>query len=48
MRLKLSFDDVKLLFNYLDKNGTGSIGFDEFKMLLEERWRGVDHSAKVK
>jgi len=45
MRLKVSFDDCKQLFNYLDKNGNGYIGYDEFTMLLEERWRGIDPMA---
>jgi len=27
MRLKISFDDVKRLFNYLDKNGNGELGY---------------------
>ena len=28
MRLKISFDDVKSLFNYLDTTGSGQIGYD--------------------
>lgn len=42
MRLKISFDDIKKLFNYIDKKGQGEIGYDEFTLLLEERWRGID------
>jgi len=42
MRLKLSFDDIKRLFDYLDKKGQGEIGYAEFTLLLEERWRGID------
>jgi Ca2+-binding EF-hand superfamily protein len=42
MRLKLSFEDIKKLFDYLDKKGQGEIGYDEFTLLLEERWRGID------
>lgn len=42
MRLKLSFEDIKRLFRYLDKSGNGDIGYDEFTMLLEERWRNID------
>lgn len=42
MRLKLSFEDIKTLFDYLDKKGQGEIGYDEFTYLLEERWRGID------
>jgi hypothetical protein len=30
------------LFKYIDKTGTGEIGYDEFTLLLEERWRGMD------
>ena len=47
MRIKLSFDDIKLLFKFLDKNNNGTLGYMEFTMLLEERWRGIDpHTAK--
>lgn len=42
LRLKLSFEDVKKLFNFIDTNGTGTIGFHEFLMLNEEKWRGLD------
>jgi len=42
MRLKFSFEDIKKLFNYIDKKGQGEIGYDEFTLLLEERWRGID------
>lgn len=42
MRLKISFDDIKKLFNYIDKAGTGRITYEEFTLLLEERWRGID------
>jgi hypothetical protein len=42
MRLKLSFEDIKKLFTYMDKSGNGDIGYDEFTLLLEERWRGID------
>ena len=45
MRLKISFDDIKKLFRYLDKSGQGEIGYDEFTLLLEERWRGIDPVA---
>ena len=49
MRIKLSFDDIKLLFKFLDKNNNGTLGYTEFTMLLEERWRGIDpHTAKQK
>lgn len=42
MRLKISFEDIKMLFNYIDKKGEGEIGYEEFTLLLEERWRGID------
>lgn len=48
MRLKISFDDIKKLFNYMDKSGNGDIGYDEFTLLLEERWRGIDPYDAVK
>jgi Ca2+-binding EF-hand superfamily protein len=48
MRLKISFEDVKKLFNYLDKNGNGAIGYEEFTLLLEERWRGIDPAESMK
>lgn len=48
MRLKISFEDIKKLFNYIDKSGTGEIGYEEFTMLLEERWRGIDPVEQLK
>jgi len=48
MRIKLSFDDIKLLFNYLDQDGEGTIGYPEFTMLLEEKWRGIDAFSSEK
>ena len=48
MRLKISFVDVKKLFNFIDKRGSGEIGYDEFTMLLEERWRGIDPVLELK
>lgn len=42
MRLKISFDDVKILFNHIDKTKRGLISYEEFTLLLEERWRGID------
>ena len=46
MRLKISFEDVKALFSYLDTAGKGEIGYDQFTFLLEERWRGIDPVSK--
>lgn len=42
MRLKFSFEDITCLFRYLDQSGDGTIGYEEFTMLLEEKWRGID------
>jgi|LauGreDrversion4_2_1035121.scaffolds.fasta_scaffold448849_1 hypothetical protein len=42
MRLKISFEDIHALFNYLDKDNRGEIGYENFTYLLEERWRGID------
>jgi Ca2+-binding EF-hand superfamily protein len=42
MRLRISFEDIKTLFNYLDKEGTGMLQYENFTYLLEERWRGID------
>lgn len=42
MRLRISFEDIKTLFNYLDREGTGKLGYQNFTYLLEERWRGID------
>ena len=30
----------------MDKNNNGSLGYDEFTLLLEERWRGIDPIAE--
>jgi Ca2+-binding EF-hand superfamily protein len=48
MRLKISFDDVKKLFKFLDKNNNGCLGYEEFTFLLEERWRGIDPNQVLK
>jgi len=48
MRLKISFEDVKRLFEYMDKSGDGEVGYKEFTLLLEERWRGIDPMSLVK
>ena len=29
----------------MDKNNNGTLGYDEFTLLLEERWKGVDPIA---
>jgi len=42
LRLKISFEDCKLLFKCLDKANKGYIGYEDFTFVLEERWRGID------
>ena len=41
-RLKISFDDICLMYRFMDTNGDGEIGFDEFTLLSEERWKAID------
>jgi hypothetical protein len=45
MRLKISFEDIKRLFNYMDKEKKGELNYEDFTLLLEERWRGIDPVA---
>ena len=47
MRLKISFEDIKRLFDYMDRSGDGDIGYEEFTLLLEEVWRGIDPMSKI-
>lgn len=42
LRIKISFDQVKQIFNFLDKDMDGQISFEEFKQLSEENWRKFD------
>lgn len=42
MRIKISFDHVKQLFQYLDTDNDGEISFEEFRQLDEENWRKID------
>lgn len=42
LRLKLSFEDIVKLYRFIDKEGKGEIGYDEFTLLTEEKWRGID------
>lgn len=48
LRLKLSFDDICKLYRYMDKKGQGEIGYDEFTLLTEEKWRGIDPFEQMK
>ena len=36
------------MFNYIDKKGQGEIGYDNFTLLLEERWRGIDPVVEMR
>ena len=45
MRLKLSYDDIWKIYRYMDTNGDGHIGYDEFTQLCEEKWRNIDPFA---
>ena len=40
--MKISFEDVTKLYRYLDNDGSGSISYDEFTLLAEEKWSGMD------
>lgn len=40
--MKLSFEDIVKLYRFIDKEGKGEIGYDEFTLLTEEKWRGID------
>lgn len=42
LRIKIGFDDVKKLYNFLDKDLSGVISYGEFKLLSEENWRRFD------
>ena len=33
---------MQKLYRYMDKTGSGDIGYPEFTLLSEERWRDVD------
>lgn len=51
--LRYTNEEVKLLFEYIDQDGGGTIGFNEFLNLSDERRRGIDpmmniHKNKVK
>jgi Ca2+-binding EF-hand superfamily protein len=38
LRLKISFEDIKKLFQFMDKDGAGDINYAEFTLLTEEKW----------
>jgi Ca2+-binding EF-hand superfamily protein len=46
LRIKISFDDVKTLFTYMDKAGRGAISYNEFTLLDEEKWRRMNVSEQ--
>lgn len=39
LRIKVSFNYIKQIFDFLDKDGNGTIAFEEFKLLDEDKWR---------
>mmetsp|Transcript_23745 Transcript_23745/g.31784 ORF Transcript_23745/g.31784 Transcript_23745/m.31784 type:complete len:100 (+) Transcript_23745:531-830(+) len=45
-RMKLSFEDISKIYRFMDTDGDGEIGFDEFTFLSEERWKAVDAYKK--
>jgi hypothetical protein len=47
LRLKISQEDSEKLFNFIDKSGNGTIGYDEFTLLDEERWRKLDNKGEL-
>ena len=42
LRVKISYDDIWKIYRYMDTNGDGHIGYDEFCQLCEEKWRNID------
>jgi hypothetical protein len=50
LRVKISQEDLRQIYGYLDKDGKGNIGYNEFCELCEERWTNLDpykhHKAK--
>ena len=42
LRLKISFEDITRLYRFLDKSGSGHLGYREFSMLIDENWRSID------
>lgn len=42
LRIKVSFDVVKQVFNYLDENVNGEISFQEFRNLDDENYRKIN------
>ena len=42
MDLRYTSDEIRELFDYLDSDGGGSIGYVEFTKLLDEKRRGLD------
>ena len=41
-RLKLSFEDIQKLYRFLDCENKGELGYDDFTLLSEERWKNLD------
>lgn len=42
MDLRFSSREMEILFDYLDSDKSGSIGYQQFTKLLDEKRRGID------
>ena len=42
LRIKISFEYIKKIFNYLDHDKDGLIKFEEFRLLDEENFNKID------
>ena len=47
-RLKISFEDIQKLYRFMDVDDSGEIGYDEFTLLSDERWRNMDPFARYR
>jgi len=47
MDLRFSNEDIKILFGYLDKDGGGTIGYNEFLNLSDEKRLGLDPMVNI-
>lgn len=42
LRIKIAYDDMKKIFQYIDTNSDGVIAYEEFCSLCEEKWNNTD------
>lgn len=47
LRIKISFEMIKKIFNYLDSDNDGEITFKDFRKLDGDNWRKVDDKAII-